>query len=102
MSINDETCFTMAENCNNYKPANIDDKGKCFQMMEPPYDCCFVRYRYHAECRLIDTHDKNIYQQTVHQIKAYHGWKDEDDVEIICAGNYITKTFIFLLFIILF
>lgn len=97
-------CGTHLEKgCNDLKPKNIDDKSTCHSpFMEPPYECCFVRYRYHAECLAIDTHDKEIYEQTALQLKAARGWKDEAKIEIICGSNFIgIKAIVSLIFIIL-
>ncbi|MCQ2817759.1 MAG: hypothetical protein MJ252_10885 [archaeon] len=75
-------------------------------MMEPPYSCCFVRYRYHAECMALDTHDGSIYSSTAQKLKAYYGWKDPSKVKIICGATFISKKVIMILtalsFIVLF
>ena len=87
-------CGTQAEACAARKPENINDEGTCFTMLEPPYSCCFVRYRYHAECMPLDTHDTEIYSSIYHKLKAARGWKDPSDMTIVCASNFFNKKFI--------
>ena len=78
-----EYCYKKAS------PKHINDKESCQIMVEAPYECCFVRYRYHAECLLLDTHDKDVYSRTIHHLMALNGWEDGSEVEILCSIGYI-------------
>ena len=71
-------------------------------MLEPPYSCCFLRYRYHAECIPLDTHDTDIYSTIFHKLKTARGWKDPSDMTIICASNYFNKKIIGILVMMVF
>lgn len=99
-SSNNLLCPSLSFVCSSLKPKSIDDKETCFQMAEPPNKCCFVRYRYHAECMLLDDHDKS-YDSMELKLRAKNGWEDPSEIEIVCSATFLTKKIFMLMTIIL-
>ena len=100
------TCNTFLEACATKKPSTLDDKGACiYQMVEAPYSCCFIKYRYQAFCLPINLKDKKIFKETKYKMRTYFGWEDGGDIDIICGRgtfNKVGKMFLMLAVLFLF
>ena len=99
-------CNTLLEMCSALKPANLDDKGACiYQIVEAPYSCCFIKYRYQAMCLPINLKDKKIFKETKYKLRTHFGWEDGGDIDIICGRgtfNKVGKMFLMLAVLFLF
>ena len=100
------TCNTLLETCALSKPSTLDDKGACiYKMVEAPYSCCFIKYRYQAFCLPINLKDKKIFKETQYKLRTYYGWEDGGKIDIICGRgtfNKVGKMFLMLAVLFLF
>ena len=99
-------CNTLLEMCAALKPATLDDKGACiYQIVEAPYSCCFIKYRYQAMCLPINLKDKKVFKETKYKLRTHFGWEDGGDIDIICGRgtfNKVGKMFLMLSILFLF